>query len=170
MVSECERTRRRLSDHLEGELTERESRNVSGHLARCPECGPIFASLGRAVAALRSLGAEAAPAASVAPAVVEQIADRSLRTAIAICLERASLRRTATIALVVGIVLTSVNQLDTLLSGTATWLTGAQVATNFLVPFVVSNLGLLAGRPSGRTARAREGPGVAGGSTRAAGG
>jgi hypothetical protein len=89
----------------------------------------------------------------VLPAVLEQIAGRSLRAAIGICLERTALRRTATIALVVGLVLTAVNQLDVLLSGGATWVTGLKVLTNFAVPFVVSNLGLLAAQPWGRMAR-----------------
>jgi len=43
-------------------------------------------------------------------------------------------------------VLTAINQLDVLLGGDATALTYVRCAMNFVVPFVVSNLGLLAGR------------------------
>lgn len=153
VVSDCEGTRRRLSDHLEGELTLRESQSVASHLARCPDCGPVFASLARAVAALRALGTAAVPSDSVAQAVIDRIDTHSFRRAIALCLEPASLRRTGAVALVVGTVLTSVNQLDALLAGAATWLTGMKIALNFLVPFVVSNLGLLAARSSRRMAR-----------------
>ncbi len=67
--------------------------------------------------------------------------------AIAYCARPAHLRRTVTIALVVGAILTLANQGDVLLSGAATTATALKVATNFLTPFVVSNLGLLTGRP-----------------------
>jgi hypothetical protein len=57
------------------------------------------------------------------------------------------LRRTGTIALVVGLVLTAVNQLDVIVAGDATTATWVKSGTNFVVPFIVSNLGLLGGRP-----------------------
>jgi hypothetical protein len=63
------------------------------------------------------------------------------------CAKREHLRRTLLIALVVGVVLTSVNQLDVILRGAATTVTWLKSGANFLVPFVVSNLGLLSGRP-----------------------
>jgi hypothetical protein len=62
------------------------------------------------------------------------------------CLQRRHLRRTLRIALVVGVVLTAINQLDVIASGDATTTTWVKCALNFLVPFVVSNLGLLSGR------------------------
>jgi len=62
------------------------------------------------------------------------------------------LRRTLLIALVVGVVLTLINQLDVIVSGDATLATWIKAGANFCVPFVVSNLGLLAGqRAEGRT-------------------
>ena len=64
--------------------------------------------------------------------------------ALAPCRERATLRRTIRIALVVGCVLTVINQLNVLIRGGATALTGVKIGLNFLVPFVVSNLGVLA--------------------------
>jgi hypothetical protein len=62
------------------------------------------------------------------------------------CARRQHLRRTIRIALVVGVVLTAINQLDVVLRGDATALTWVKSALNFVVPFVVSNLGLLSGR------------------------
>jgi hypothetical protein len=62
------------------------------------------------------------------------------------CLRPAHLRRTVRIAMVVGLVLTAINQLDVILAGDATGLTWVKVGLNFVVPFVVSNLGLLSGR------------------------
>lgn len=62
------------------------------------------------------------------------------------CAQRGHLRRTATIALVVGVVLTTINQLDVIVSGDASTLTFVKCGLNFVVPFVVSNLGLLSGR------------------------
>ena len=56
------------------------------------------------------------------------------------------MRRTLRIALVVGIVLTAINQLDVILRGDATAATAIKTALNFVVPFIVSNLGLLSGR------------------------
>jgi hypothetical protein len=68
------------------------------------------------------------------------------REAVRYCLQRRHLRRTARIALVVGIVLTAINQLDVILRGDATTTTWVKCGLNFLVPLVVSNLGLLSGR------------------------
>jgi hypothetical protein len=69
---------------------------------------------------------------------------------IAPCTQRANLRRTIRIALVVGCVLTIINQLDVILKGDATALTGVKIVLNFCVPFIVSNLGVIAAT---RTAR-----------------
>jgi hypothetical protein len=64
---------------------------------------------------------------------------------IAICLEPTNLHRTAKIAAVVGCVLTLINEGDVVIAGHATAQTGLKIALNFCVPFIVSNLGLLAG-------------------------
>jgi hypothetical protein len=71
---------------------------------------------------------------------------RGWRAAVAYCGRREHLRRTLWIALVVGIVLTSINQLDVILRGDATGITWVKCGMNFAVPFIVSNLGLLSGR------------------------
>ena len=59
------------------------------------------------------------------------------------CIRGANLRRTCAIALAVGCVLTAINQGDVLIEGHATAWTGGKIVLNFLVPFVVSNLGVL---------------------------
>ncbi len=47
----------------------------------------------------------------------------------------------------VGTVLTAINQGDVIARGEATTTTLVKAALNYLVPFIVSNLGLLAGKP-----------------------
>jgi hypothetical protein len=70
----------------------------------------------------------------------------TLREALRICGRREHLRRTIRIALVVGTILTLINQADVIFSGDATIITWVKAALNYCVPFVVSNLGLLAGK------------------------
>jgi hypothetical protein len=81
----------------------------------------------------------------------------ALKEALRICREREHLRRTAKIALVVGTILTAINQLDVILRGDATAITWVKSGLNYCVPFVVSNLGLLAasGRRRGGTSTPR---------------
>lgn len=69
-----------------------------------------------------------------------------VRDALGICLRPEHLRRTLTIAVVVGTILTAINQADVIARGDATATTLAKAALNYLVPFIVSNLGLLAGK------------------------
>lgn len=69
-----------------------------------------------------------------------------LGAAVAYCARPEHLRRTTRIALVVGVVLTLINQSSVLFGGHPTALTWIRCLLNFVVPFVVSNLGLLGGR------------------------
>jgi hypothetical protein len=62
------------------------------------------------------------------------------------CLQPRLLRRTVLIALVVGLLLTAVNQLDVIVSGEATTTTWLRSALNFVIPFLVANVGLLSAR------------------------
>ena len=73
----------------------------------------------------------------------------TLRDSLRICFQREHLRRTIKIALVVGTILTLINQLDVILGGDADTLTWVKCGLNYVVPFVVSNLGLLAGKRAG---------------------
>lgn len=76
----------------------------------------------------------------------EAAARMGIGEALSICMRREHLRRTLRIALVVGVVLTLINQADVIIGGDASALTWIKVGANFCVPFVVSNLGLLAGK------------------------
>ena len=76
--------------------------------------------------------------------------ERGWRAALAYVLRVEHLRRTVRIALVVGILLTAVNQLDVIVRGDTTAITWIKCGTNFVVPLIVSNLGLLSGRTIGR--------------------
>jgi hypothetical protein len=86
----------------------------------------------------------------MAVAVAEREQPASWRLALATCRHPANLRRTIRIALVVGTILTLINQADVIVRGNATGLTVVKVCLNFVVPFIVSNLGVLTGS---RTAR-----------------
>jgi hypothetical protein len=68
------------------------------------------------------------------------------REACVFCLQRRNLSRTARIALVVGVVLTLINQGGVITAGHATTATWVRCGLNFVVPFLVSNAGLLSGR------------------------
>jgi hypothetical protein len=65
------------------------------------------------------------------------------REALGVVAYRPHLRKTMRIALVVGTVLFCINQLDVVLRGHATTATWVKGAITYLVPFVVSNLGVL---------------------------
>jgi hypothetical protein len=66
--------------------------------------------------------------------------------AVAYCCRRPHLRRTLRIALVVGVVLNAINESGPIAHGQLGAGTWVRVVLNFLVPFVVSNVGLLSGR------------------------
>jgi Na+-translocating ferredoxin:NAD+ oxidoreductase RnfE subunit len=76
----------------------------------------------------------------------------TIEEALRIVLRREHLRRTIRIALVVGVILTSINQADVIIRGDATAITWVKAAGNFVVPFIVSNLGLLVGKRPARQA------------------
>jgi hypothetical protein len=69
-----------------------------------------------------------------------------VREALEICLRPEHLRRTIKIALVVGTILFLINQADVVIRGDATAVTWLKVGLSYCVPFIVSNLGLLAGK------------------------
>ena len=65
------------------------------------------------------------------------------RQAPAVVFYQPHLRKTATIALVVGTILFCINQLDVVVRGEATAVVWVKTAVTFLVPFCVSNAGVL---------------------------
>lgn len=67
----------------------------------------------------------------------------SLVEACRVVLDRRHLRATTRIALAVGTVLFSINQLDVVLAGNASTATWVKSGVTYFVPFVVSNLGIL---------------------------
>ena len=81
-----------------------------------------------------------------------------IEEALRICMRREHLRRTGRIALVVGVILTLINHADVIIGGDATTDTWVKAAGNFLVPFIVSNLGLLAGKHAERSPDPRDRP------------
>jgi len=70
----------------------------------------------------------------------------AVREGVAFCSQRRNLHRTVRIALVVGLVLTLINQGALIASGHATVATWVRCGLNFVVPFLVSNAGLLSSR------------------------
>ncbi len=65
------------------------------------------------------------------------------RGAIRVVLFRPYLRKTTMVALIVGTVLFGINQLDVVLRGDATAIVWLKSAVTYLVPFCVSNVGVL---------------------------
>ena len=65
------------------------------------------------------------------------------REALAVIAYRPHLRKTMSIALVVGTILFCINQLDVVLRGDANTVVWIKAAITYVVPFVVSNLGVL---------------------------
>lgn len=72
--------------------------------------------------------------------------------AIAVVAYRPHLSRTLLTAAVVGTILFAINQLDVVLAGDGTALVWGKVALTYVVPFIVSNVGILIAthRPSPR--------------------
>jgi hypothetical protein len=88
---------------------------------------------------------DAPEAPALASAVRPEPVRRRIAIAIEICCARPTLRRTARIAAVVGLVLTGINEGDSIVHGNVSAATGIKMGLNFVVPFIVSNLGVLAG-------------------------
>jgi hypothetical protein len=70
---------------------------------------------------------------------------RTPREALAVIVYRPHLRKTLTIAAVVGTILFCINQLDVVLRGDATLSVWIKSGVTYLVPFCVSNAGVLVG-------------------------
>ncbi len=74
----------------------------------------------------------------------------SWREAPAVVLHPAHLRKTIGVALFVGTILFTINQLDVVVAGGASPRLLVKVGLTYLVPFCVSNYGLLVGRRARR--------------------
>lgn len=64
-------THARLSDYLEGELSQRDQERVEQHTSICPECSRVLATLRRTLRELMGLHDEPLP--SVADGVIERL-------------------------------------------------------------------------------------------------
>lgn len=65
------------------------------------------------------------------------------REALRYCAQQHLLRRTVAVAVVVGVLLSAINQGAVMASGDATTATWFRVFANFVIPFLVSNAGAL---------------------------
>src|SRR5207248_10109231 len=74
-----------------------------------------------------------------------------LRAALETCSAPSNLRRTLTIAAIVGCILSIINEGDVIVNGHAGGTTAVKMCLNFVVPFIVSNLGVLAGTRRAQT-------------------
>lgn len=77
-----------------------------------------------------------------------------IRPVVSFCLRRRHLRRSVTTAAIVGLVLTLINQADVIVGPDTPGITWLKVGLNFVVPFVVTNVGILAGRSERERAEA----------------
>ncbi len=68
---------------------------------------------------------------------------RTAGEAVRVSFRPSTLRRTVVIALIVGTLLSVVNQADVIVRGHADAVTWARIVVNFLVPFCVSTAGFL---------------------------
>jgi hypothetical protein len=68
---------------------------------------------------------------------------RGWREALAIVLWPTHLKRTAATAAVVGTILFAINQLNVVIEGHATPVVWVKAGVTYLVPFTVSNIGIL---------------------------
>jgi hypothetical protein len=74
------------------------------------------------------------------------------REALALFCRGATFSTAAPVALIVGTILSLVNQLHVVLDGDGTWATWVRIAVNYAVPYCVASIGFLAAR---RTPRVR---------------
>jgi len=87
------------------------------------------------------------------PAPLPGTSRRTWREVVGLCCEPYHLRRTVAVALVVGTVLFAINQLDVVIAGRAGAGTVLKIVLTYLVPFLVSNYGIVHG--TGPPARRR---------------
>lgn len=162
MISDHRFSSTRLCAYRDAALPCAEARRVHDHLARCVECRRSLNELTTMATHLRAPGApapegladrviahlDAESAATrlsvVSPASAEA---RSSRTAVARRVARRHLRRTLPLAVVIGLLITLLKDLGALLAEGLTLETCAVCGANFVVAFLVLNLGLLLALP-----------------------
>ena len=88
-------------------------------------------------------GRDARVTAGVPLAALATASPRSWREVVRLCCQPYNLRTTVALALVVGTVLFAINQLDVVIAGSASSATVAKILVTYLVPFLVSNYGIV---------------------------
>jgi hypothetical protein len=169
-----------FSLYIDGELPLAQRRALEAHVRDCAHCRGLQLSLARTVEGLGSLAApapagiadsviaalrsESSPIAArddLQPGLTVVTPSDALpgrvgwrdraRAALAFCCQRRQLRATLPLALLVGVVLTVVNQGGMLFHGQVDLGMCAMCASDFVVPFVALNVALLMlVRPAGR--------------------
>ena len=79
----------------------------------------------------------------------EPQAKPTAREAFALVSSGPILRRSLVVALIVGTLLSVINQLSVITSGDATGATWVRIGANYAIPFVVSSIGALSGLSAG---------------------
>lgn len=142
------------SRYLEDDVGARERGRLEAHLRECAECRSALQSLTQTIDALRSLDDEVSPGRADAiiatlPATTEHRGGLGgewrprVGAALRYCVERSQLRFTLPIAVLVGVVLSVVNQGGMLFAGRIDVGMCATCALNFVLPFVAMNVVLL---------------------------
>lgn len=67
----CLQVEERLSDHLDGALTQAEEREFQGHVASCPKCAPLVSQVALAIGRMHTLEQEEIPTRLV-PAILDK--------------------------------------------------------------------------------------------------
>lgn len=71
------------------------------------------------------------------------------RSCAAHCRDAAAMRRTVTVALIVGTLLTAINQGDRIISGDIDAVLVVKSVANYLIPWLVSSIGYISARRAG---------------------
>ena len=167
MISDHRFASTRLCAYRDDALPDGEARVVHDHLARCAECRGSLAELTAMATHLRASTAPApeglaerviayldAESAAARLSVISADSDhrRPGRAALAWQVTRQHLWRTLPLAFVIGLLITLLKDLGALLAEGLTLETCTICGANFVVAFVVLNLGLLLALPQ-RTPR-----------------
>lgn len=163
MISDHRFSSTRLCAYRDGALPDGEARRVHDHLARCLQCRGSLTELTAMATHLRAANAPApdglaerviayldAESAAARLSVISSATDvvRPGRAAAAWDITRRHLRHTLPLAFVVGLLVTLLKDLGSLLAEGFTLETCAICGANFVVAFAVLNLGLLLAFPS----------------------
>lgn len=161
MISDHRFASTRLCAYRDASLPDGEARRVHDHLARCVECRGSLAELTAMATHLRASDApvpeglaerviahlDAESAAARLRVISSEADDDPSRAALAWRVTCRHLRRTLPLAFVIGLLITLLKDVGALLAEGLTLETCTICGANFVVAFVVLNLGLLLALP-----------------------